>query len=198
MTEKQLEAIAAGTAIGAVTGVATGLATAGILSGSLAIKGGIIGGVGGATGGPIYGYFSHKAALKTAEEAVTKREAALAAKEKELSACISLQAANAIKPIGFSVSIRYSPTHSIDISTNDPIKRIHLYITPVDSSIAGNTVTAVTEKDGGFSEQISHTFSTGDYKGTYNVEVTVEFFRVEKHGPEDKTFYGTWQINVSD
>ena len=193
MTEKQWLMMTAGAAIGATTGAIAGSGAGGVGAGPGAITGGLLGGLGGAIGGLIYGYAAHKAALEAAEEAVTEAEDDLAKKRLELANCILKQSENDITPTSHGVSIRYSPTHTVNISTNDPIKRIHMYVTPAEISNSGNSVTTVKEKDGGFSGEISHTFTPNNGKGTYNVEISVEFY-----GHDDKVLYKAYQIYVDD
>ena len=138
-------------------------------------------------------YMQTEAFKKEQAEVERKIKQQSVARKMELANCILEQSENAITPTGYSVSILNSPTHSVDISTNDPIKRIHMYITPAEVSNSGNSVTHVLEKDGGFSDQISHTFTPGNPKGTYNVEIAVEFY-----GAEGKTLYKAYQIYVDD
>lgn len=193
IAEKQKVMIPAGVAIGTGTAIVGTLATGGTLTGPIVLTGIVTGATGGWIGGIIYGFFSHKRALELAEGKVTNIEAAIDAKEIELANCILEQSQNAITPTGYSVSIRYSPTHSVDISTNDPIRRIHMYITPAEASNSGDSITTVVEKDGGFSDQISHTFTPDNAKGKYNVEISVEFY-----GAEGKVLYRAYPIYVND
>lgn len=134
-----------------------------------AIFAGTVGGVSGAITGTIVYYRAINNAKAALEAAKTRHTHAQTALELAMQA----QADAAIQPRETHISIFYTPTHTIDISTNDPIKEVDVYFVPTDWE-SGNSSFGKAETFDTFtySTSMSHTFSEYD-KGNYSVTVTV-------------------------
>lgn len=154
--------------------------------------------IGGGISGSVLGFISHYRALRAAREAVTNAKTALKEARQKLQECKAAEAENAISPKESQISIRYSPTHTADIFTTQKIASIHMRLDPVspDTPIPGFESSYKNwNRDEVYGQSISYTFKSGDYKGTYNVSISVA---VWKENGTLRFIYRTYPINVGD
>lgn len=151
-----------------------------------------LGPLGGVTTGTIAAIQAHYKAIDDAKEALKTAKEKLAHAQAKLDAAKQGPANVTIAPRESHISIYYTPTHHIDISSDKPIDEIKVSIKPVDDTITGNDSSYTISFPNGetYSTTISETFSRYDYKGKYKVEITVT-----THGKDDSVNH-TYEISV--
>ncbi len=135
---------------------------------------GTIGGISGA----ITGAFIYYRAVNNAKAALTAAETRLEHAKTALENAKSVPPYVTITPLKSHISIYYTPTHTIDISSNIAIKEVQVKITPSDYRITGNdsSFTIAYPNGNTLSTKVSKTFSRYDQPGKYKVEVKVTTF----------------------
>ncbi len=190
MTETQREMMIAGGVGGGSAAALTSVATGGTLTVPLVATGIFVGSLTGGIVGLIYGYYSHDDALKAARENITNIEQAIAHAKLELQARYNAQAASAILPDQYSISIRNNPHHTVTISANENITSMDFNIMPQSSS-HNSLYSHITMTTPHTSTSLWYTFTPAHYKGAYYIEVVLYL-------ESGKVLRTTYQISIGD